>query len=43
MAEMTGTLRILPPLPVTVIVSIPLTGASRRCSPSASEMRRPAP
>ena len=39
----TGTLRILPPLPVTVTESIPLTGASRRCRPSASEMRRPAP
>ena len=39
----TGTERILPPLPVTVIASVPSTGASRRCSPSASEMRRPDP
>ena len=39
----TGTLRVLPPLPVTVTTSMPLTGASRRSRPSASEMRRPPP
>ena len=39
----TGMLRILPPLPVTVIESMPFTGASRRWRPRASEIRRPAP
>jgi hypothetical protein len=43
MAGITGTVRIFAPFPVTVTVSVPLMGASLRCSPSASEMRNPAP
>jgi hypothetical protein len=39
----TGTVRVLAPLPTTVTESTPATGASCREMPSASEMRSPAP
>ena len=39
----TGTIRVLPPLPVMRKARVSGLGASRRQSPSASEMRRPQP